>query len=86
MYYNWSDFWSLIQLYRSIKSVGRGILHVIDLLKIANNDIPSIEGRITELERKEDSLNFRIQHAATTFQQFNEREKNMDQAYSDADT
>ena len=49
--------------------------------------MPSIEGRITELEKEEASLNFRVQQAAATFQEFNDdilKEKKMlDQYRSD---
>lgn len=81
------DIWFLIQLYRSIKSAGLSIPHVINLLKITNNNIPSIEGRITEPERNEASLNFRNQQAAKTFQKFNDdilkEKKTLDQYSSD---
>ena len=35
--------WPLVNLYRSIRAACLGMSHVITLLKIANNDLPSVE-------------------------------------------
>lgn len=67
------DIWSLVNLYRSMRSADMDIQHVIRLLKIANNDISSIEYRIMELEKEEDSLNARNKQVARTFQELNDR-------------
>jgi hypothetical protein len=53
-----------------MKAEGLNEQHVIRFLKIANNDIPSVEYRCQEFEREEASLKVRNQHAARTYQQF----------------
>lgn len=64
--------WSISELYKQMKANGKTATHTIRLLEFSNNDIPSAEGRIAELERKEATLDFRIQRAAKTFQEFND--------------
>lgn len=66
------EIWSVIEFYKQMKAAGKNTAHAIRLLEFANNDAPSAEGRITELERKESTLNFRIQRAAKIFQDFND--------------
>ena len=66
------EIWSVIEFYKQMKAAGKNTAYAIRLLEFANNDAPSAEGRITELERKESTLNFRIQRAAKIFQDFND--------------
>lgn len=41
---------TVIDLYKQVKAENMSIQHVIELLKIANNDNPSIEYRCRELD------------------------------------
>jgi exonuclease VII small subunit len=66
------DLWSVLKLYRQIKAENMDEKHMIKLLKIANNDIPSVESRYQELLREEASLKAGNQQAAMTFQKFND--------------
>jgi hypothetical protein len=47
---------ALVQLHRSLKAAGIGIPNVIRLLKIANNDLPSVEARYEMLKQDINSL------------------------------
>jgi hypothetical protein len=66
------EIWSVIEFYKQMKAAGKNAAHAIRLLEFPNNDAPSAEGKITELERKEATLNIRIQRAAKIFQEFND--------------
>jgi hypothetical protein len=81
------DIWAILELYKKMKAAGMNVAHAIRLLKITSNDIPSIEGKITELERKEADLNYRNSQAAKIFQKFNDNilkeEKILDQCRLD---
>jgi predicted transcriptional regulator len=66
------DLWSVLKLYRQVKAENMDEKHVIGLLKIANNDIPSVESRCQELKREEAGLKAGNQQAARTFQKFND--------------
>jgi hypothetical protein len=66
------EIWSVIEFYKQMKAAGKNTAHAIRLLEFANNDAPAVEGKITELERKEATLNIRIQRAAKIFQEFND--------------
>ena len=46
----------LLKLYRSIKAAGMGIQHVLKLLRIANNDLSSVEHRYENLRTEVNSL------------------------------
>jgi hypothetical protein len=64
-----SNFSSLVDLYKQMKAAGLSVEHVIKLIKLANNDIQSIEGIYQGLKREEACLNVRNLNAARTFQQ-----------------
>lgn len=66
------DLWSVLKLYRQVKAENMDEKYMIKLLKIANNDIPSIESKCQELIREEASLKAGNQQAASTFQKFND--------------
>jgi DNA repair exonuclease SbcCD ATPase subunit len=50
------DAWSYVNLVKAAKNEKMGTAQIVNLLKIANNDLPSIENRLQELERKESIL------------------------------
>jgi chromosome segregation ATPase len=56
-----------------VKAENMNIQHVIRLLKVANNDLPSVENRLQELEREEDDLKYRNERAARTVQEISNR-------------
>jgi hypothetical protein len=60
-----------VELYKSAKSVGMKPHHVVKLLAIANNDLPSVEYRCQELKREEASLQARNRNSARIFQELN---------------
>jgi hypothetical protein len=62
----------LVELYRQMKAAGLNVSHIIRLLKIANNDIQSIERICQDLKREQASLNAKILNAAKTFQQLSD--------------
>jgi hypothetical protein len=64
--------WSVIELYKQVKAQDMNIQHVIRLLRVANNDIPSVENKLQELERKEDDLKYKNVHAARTAQEISD--------------
>jgi predicted transcriptional regulator len=66
-----AGFLSIVELYRQMKAEGLKVEHVIRLLKIANNDIPSIEYRYQELQSEEASLKAMNQQAGRTVQEIN---------------
>jgi hypothetical protein len=63
------NFSSFIELYRQMKTTGMNVAHVIRLLRVANNDIPSVEDRCQELRREEASLNARNMNATRASEQ-----------------
>jgi hypothetical protein len=67
------NIWSLIDLYQSMKSAKMETQYVIRLLKIANNDLPSVEHKIQGLERKESLLERNIQEAARALRGVSDR-------------
>jgi hypothetical protein len=63
---------SLIELYRQMKAAGLDVSHVIRLLKLANNDIQSIDRICQDLKTEQASLNAKNSIAAKTFQQLSD--------------
>jgi hypothetical protein len=63
------NFSSFLELYRQMKAAGINVTHVIRLLKVANNNIPSVEYRYQQLTREAASLVGRNRNAARTLQQ-----------------
>jgi hypothetical protein len=66
------NIWSVIELYKQVKAENMNIQHVIRFLKIANNDLPSVENRLQELDREEDDLKYRNEQAARTAQEISD--------------
>jgi hypothetical protein len=63
------NFSYLIELYRQMKTAGMNVAHVIRLLRIASNDIPSVEYRHQQLGKEAASLEAHNRNAARTLQQ-----------------
>jgi hypothetical protein len=53
------DIEPFLRLYRLSKRKGLGVRHVVDILAIANNDLPSIEERFKTLRNDVSTLQFR---------------------------
>jgi hypothetical protein len=64
-----AHFSPFVELYRLMKAAGLNETHVIELLKIANNEIKSIKQVYQDLRREKASLNAKNLNAARTFQQ-----------------
>jgi hypothetical protein len=52
------DIAPFLKLYRSSKAAGMSALHVINLLEIANTDLPDIQFRYERLKREVNKLEF----------------------------
>ena len=63
------DISYFVNLCKAAKTAKMNVLQVVNLLEIANNDIPSIDRKCQDLKREEASLNARNLDAARTFQQ-----------------
>jgi hypothetical protein len=50
------DTWHLLDLYRSVEVAEMGVPHVLTLLKVANNDLPTLEYRYEMLKQEVNSL------------------------------
>src|SRR5215211_9121314 len=66
------NLYSFLELYRQMKAAGMYIDSVINLLRVANNDIPSVEHRCQELRKDAASLNAGNRNAARTLRQLTE--------------
>ena len=71
------NIWTFVELYRLVKAAGMDIKHVIRLLEIANNDLPSIQAKyeglrreVNLLESKKQSLEKEIFDLHTTLVQY----------------
>lgn len=67
------NFSSLVELHRQMKTTGMNVAHVIRLLRVANNDLQSIEYRCQDLKREAASLEAHNRNAAKTFQQLTDK-------------
>ena len=63
------NFSLFVKLYKLMKDASLNETEIIELLKIANNDIPSIKQIYEDLKREEAFLNAKNLNAAKTFQQ-----------------
>jgi hypothetical protein len=66
------DIGYFVNLFRSAKDAGMGIPHVINLLSIANNNLPSVEYRYEQLQRKISDLEFDKRSSVRDFQALND--------------
>jgi hypothetical protein len=67
------DPWSYVNLVNLTKNQQMNTKHVGNLLKIANNDLPSVENRLQELERKESILISNHQQATRNLNELNDQ-------------
>src|SRR6188472_514769 len=63
------DIHSFAKLYKLAKEVGMNAQHVVNLLAIANNDLPSVEYRCERLKREEASLKAGNHNSARTLKE-----------------
>jgi hypothetical protein len=47
-----NDIWHFVNLYRTAKSAGMGVQHVVKLLGVANNHLPAVESRYEQLKNE----------------------------------
>jgi tetratricopeptide (TPR) repeat protein len=50
------DTWYLVNLCKAAKAAKMGVLQVVNLLRIANNNLPSVEHRYQELQKQANAL------------------------------
>lgn len=68
-----NNMYFFIQLYRQAKAAGMNVQDIIRVLRIAKNDLRSIEYKCQELRKKEASLQASNQNAARTFQDLSDQ-------------
>jgi hypothetical protein len=51
-----ADTWHLVNLWKSVKAAGMDVPHVLTVLKVANNDLPTIEYRYVRIKQEVNSL------------------------------
>jgi transposase len=66
------DIGSFVNLYKLAKTAGMNTQHVIRLLAIANNYLPSVEQRYEKLKGEEASLQVGNHNSARTFQELSD--------------
>jgi hypothetical protein len=66
------DIGSFLNLYKSAKVAGMNAQHVVKLLAIANNDLPSVEYRCEKLKRQEAYLQAGNHNSARTLQELSD--------------
>ena len=67
------DIGYFVNLFRSAKDAGMGIPHAINLLSIANNNLPSVEYKYEQLQRKISDLEFDKRSSVRDFQALNDQ-------------
>jgi hypothetical protein len=67
------NIWPLVNLHRLSKSSGMNSQHIINLLKIANNDLPSVQHRFEQLNRDVISIESDIQNSFRTYQEVSDK-------------
>ncbi len=65
------DIEPFLKLYKLAKRKGMGIKQVVNLLEIANNDLPDIQCRYERLKREVNTLEFNKQQSQTALSYFN---------------
>jgi hypothetical protein len=50
------EIWPLINLWRSVEAAGKSIQHIVTLIKVANNDLPTLENKYVTLKDEVNSL------------------------------
>jgi hypothetical protein len=67
------DIWHFVNLYRSAKSEGMSVQHVVKLLEVANNRLPAVENRYEQLKNEISLLEFDKRNSARDFQNLNDQ-------------
>jgi len=62
------NVWHFVNLYRSAKSAGMDVSHVVNLLNIANNNLPSVQHKYEQLRKEISTLEDNKRRAARDFQ------------------
>jgi hypothetical protein len=62
------DIWHFVSLYRSVKSSGMGVQHVVKLLTVANNHLPAVEYKYEVLQKQIGVLEYDKRSAVRDFQ------------------
>ena len=68
-----NNMYFFVQLYRQAKAAGMNVQDIIRVLRIASNDLRSVEYKYQELRKKEASLQASNQNAARTFQDLSDQ-------------
>jgi hypothetical protein len=71
------DIGYFVRLYRLAKVARMGVDQVVNLLKIANNDLPLVEHKCERLEREVDDLEAEKRNSARIFQELTDKISNM---------
>jgi hypothetical protein len=67
------DIGSFVKLYKLSKTAGMNAQHIVKLLAIANNHLPSVESRYQELKREEASIKAGNQNSAKIYQELSDQ-------------
>jgi hypothetical protein len=67
------DTWHIVNLWKSVKSAGMGVQHVIKTLGIANNHLPSVEYTYETLKREVEDLEAEKRNSARIYQELTDQ-------------
>ena len=67
------NIWPLVNLHRLSRANGMDSQHIIKLLKIANNDLPSVEHKFEQLSKNVISLELEIQKSVRIYQELSDK-------------
>jgi hypothetical protein len=67
------NIWPLVNLHRLSKANEMKIVQIINALKIANNDLPSVQNKFEQLSRDVISVELNIQNSFRTYQEVSDR-------------
>ena len=59
------DTWHVVNLWKSVNAAGMGVPHIITLLKVANNDLPTLEYGYVKLKQEVNSLQKKRKNAVS---------------------
>jgi hypothetical protein len=66
-----TGIWDFVKLCKEVKAAKMGISQVINLLKIANNQLPSVEYRYEQLQKHNNQLEFALETKSKELQDIN---------------
>jgi len=67
------NIWPLVNLHKLLKASGKNLGQVINLLKIADNDLPGIERRYDALKRELNTLEVEKRNSAIIYQELSDK-------------